>query len=290
MWSWTRLYGSFESFFCCANLESLGSFWCFQADYALLKKKGPPEKLWDFLHFFGGWGMKYYPVLRELQYAMIRIHVIRMLGQVVQFCWWFRTDSTMGFITIFHHRGISLSWKVVENHRGIVLKQWKQWKRSKYVCVFNWLLVMVSHFSMILVVFCLCIDVSPLMFLPPQNPQEIHVIPGSAQAVYFAKDGVSLLKPMHVEVVKCDCIFGSKDRVTWIDLIIWVAGKGRIHQGIQWKRRMFGLAVYQNVRIQIEWVWLCWEHFNAVWSAVGSLVEFHMCSVSCSGRNTDWWV
>ena len=43
----------------------------------------------------------------------------------------------MGFITIFHHRGISLSWKVVENHRGSVLKQWKQWKRSKNVCVFN---------------------------------------------------------------------------------------------------------------------------------------------------------
>ena len=37
----------------------------------------------------------------------------------------------MGFIAIFHLREINLSWKVVENHRGIVLKQWK---RSKYVC------------------------------------------------------------------------------------------------------------------------------------------------------------
>eukprot|EP00434_Breviolum_minutum_P000275 symbB.v1.2.000227.t1/scaffold4.1/size633627/9 len=40
-----------------------------------------------------------------------------------------------------------------------------------------------------------------------------HFFAAQTWSLWEASDGVSLLKPMHVEVVKCDCIFGSKDRV-----------------------------------------------------------------------------
>lgn len=157
------------------------------------------------------------------------------------------------------------------------------------MCVFNWLLVMVSHFSVILVVFCLCIDVNPLMFLPPpKKPSKKSCDSRFCPTCLFCKGWCEPLETYACWSGEMWLHFWLQ-RQSYLDsfdhLSCWERDNPPRHPVETEDVRPRSLPECKNSN------WMGLVMLGAFQcSMVGSLVDFHMCSVSCSGRNTDWWV